>query len=113
MSADSPCAEGECLFQHSSEPWGIFSNRTCIAGSDGRGVASFAMAVRTPDERMANAARAVACVNACSGIKNPAAVPDLLAACRMAHDRLVYAARISDEIRERLNAAIAKAEGRS
>ena len=39
----------------------------------------------SPERAEANAERIVACINACEGI-NPAAVPDLLAACELVLD---------------------------
>lgn len=44
---------------------------------------------RPESEQLANAERIVACVNACEGLADPTAVPDLLAACQAvvaAHD---------------------------
>lgn len=66
------------------------------------------------DEDLANAARIVACVNACEGI-NPGAVPDLLAALKSCLPDLAhYASNHGPGPDKRLDAAraaIAKAEG--
>jgi len=77
---------------HTPGPWKIFDgygsdrSRPAIVDSipdrDGRCVANcIAFAATTNPEAQANAARIVACVNACEGI-NPEAVPELLAYIR-------------------------------
>jgi hypothetical protein len=70
------------------------------------------------DEWQENAERIVACVNACKGIANPAAVPDLREACKAMRDRLTDLANQDDNCWRdwpgayQVDAAIAKAEGK-
>jgi len=63
----------------------------------------------------ANAARIVACVNGCEGV-NPAAVPDLLAACRAALtaaqlDEWEHAGSVRRDAWDQLRYAVTKAGG--
>lgn len=65
------------------------------------------------NETAANAARIVACVNACEGIADPSAVKDLLDMC-MAAERLLDPMThnpASDDFMRELRAAISKATG--
>lgn len=62
--------------KHTPEPW-TAEEWTCHAKTSIRAsgvyVAEFAATGRHTDEAIVDAARAVACVNACEGIKDPAA----------------------------------------
>lgn len=70
--------------KHSPGPV-IVSGKYLRMSVDGGDVSDFAQAYRTTDisEEVAkeNAARLAACWNACDGIADPSAVPELLAAC--------------------------------
>ncbi len=112
------------MSKHTQEPWHL-EDQGCpklagchefeIRNAAGRYVATVDCSAST--ENAANAARIVACVNACEGI-NPAAVPDMLRAARYALevlrsiDRTVVEAPGYVEMAEDgLRAAFAKAEG--
>jgi hypothetical protein len=57
---------------HTPEPWGV-SDRYDVTVPDGTVAVAFGT-VTTDEEDMANAARIVACVNACAGLDDPAAI---------------------------------------
>jgi hypothetical protein len=62
----------------------------------------------------ANAARIVACVNACEGIEDPSVVPEMLAALKSAHYWICSDISLGEmqSTRDMLSAIIARAEGR-
>ncbi len=122
--------------KHTSEPWELhpdYPNQVRRPPSnDAYGlsacIADCSSGIWPDSKTVANAARIVACVNACKGI-NPEAVPDLLNACREALEIRSLAYQVDanpkldiltrreierkvDGIIERIEAAIAKAEGK-
>lgn len=75
--------------QYTPGPWGKFQNGHCISGSDGRGVAMCSMAVRSPEENLANANLIAAAPEllACQTMGAQANTPDFL---DWVADRLVF-----------------------
>lgn len=67
-----------------------------------------------PAEQLANARRIVECVNACAGLANPAALPELLEAVQSAIEDLENDALEWDDLRimrDSLQLALAKLKG--
>lgn len=103
---------------HTKEPWEIFHYATrtltgvCVPDPEGDG-ATIADFVNRED-----AERAVACVNACAGIKDPAAIRELVAVAKGALEELklleVHCGRngiaVNVAAMGKLAAAIAKVE---
>lgn len=104
------CGIGENMSKHTAEPWhscggdtkdcvcqGVMDDRgTTIAhfyGHDDMSIENVTVQCPKKDEGHANRLRAVACVNACTGI-NPGAVPDLVEALKL----LVYNEKKADEL---------------
>ena len=75
---------------HTKEPWAVGkdpSDKGTIYGMFGR----LAVSIGGEAERTnANAARIVACVNACAGIADPAIVPELVAALERQADNMAF-----------------------
>ena len=104
--------------KHTPEPWLVDPDEPTIHAIDRRVLiadcrVTQVAATRPPREPGvddANADRIVACVNACAGIADPAALrkqrDDLLEACRKANT----CASIPDYVRDVIRAAIANAE---
>ncbi|MFA6167821.1 MAG: hypothetical protein WC700_14465 [Gemmatimonadaceae bacterium] len=113
------CTGWEARAKHTPEPWTHpqESFRNLIAGPDLAKVADVWTSDRPDAERFANAARIVACVNACAGI-DPEAVPlmlDALQECITEHgaagyyNPAKYAQTRLDYITQVARAALAKA----
>lgn len=66
--------------KHTAGPWILKPARTMahIHSESGRGY--FGISIPYTPDNQSNAARIVACVNACEGLAHPALVPDLVAA---------------------------------
>ena len=109
--------------RHTTTPWFVdptdSEGRTVSACADGSGaIAECGLDYSTLERKpgRADAARIVACVNACAGLADPAAVPDLLAAlekcawvlaeCSVGKDKL---ADLFPKKLEQARAAIARA----
>lgn len=108
---------------HTKEPWEIFHYATrsltgvCVPDPEGDG-ATIADFVDRED-----AERAVACVNACAGIKDPAAIRELVEVAQKCDNRLRHATQrlrlthdpnyavILEQAADSLAAAIAKVQG--
>lgn len=107
--------------KHTPEPWGVWREpheHGTITDELGRHIARLLNGTHETD---ANAERIVSCVNACAGLADPSAVPDLLEACKAALPWVAVAQPDNDAPRDAianhgedlaaLKAAIAKAEG--
>lgn len=107
---------------HTPEPWKLVisdGENLCIRQDTSYGFRRVAIASKNAatgwtQEDEANAQRIVACVNACAGIKNPEAIPDLIASFKeiSAHcETYVPGLYGSDWMRQGLE-ALAKLEGK-
>ena len=106
--------------KHTAGPWSVSSTPisadqpfVSIYGGDGAGISYMTL---RPSEVEANAARIVACVNACEGIPNPSAISEVVETAKDALRSLLKLADPRDEAWDRaarLVAALAKLEGRS
>lgn len=118
--------------QHTPAPWtvedGSSSGHCCfthsIQGTDGRPVAEVIRQyeVEEDEQNKANASRIVECVNACEGLADPSAVPellealeDLLAGWELMISQYGYNPGVEpeDSLNMRARAAIAKATGKT
>lgn len=108
------------MSKHTPGPWILEKPEldcVAISASSGDWLDLASVVIRVNDkhdpEGQANAARIVACVNACEGLADPSVVPDLLAA--LEGIELKSAGSICDsgrpDINEIARAAIAKAKG--
>ncbi|HWT40360.1 MAG TPA: hypothetical protein VN081_03800 [Dongiaceae bacterium] len=69
------------MTNHTPEPWKVKTNKLAnvvsIQDATGAYIAGTGNALEN-SEKLANAARIVQCVNACAGIENPEALPDVI-----------------------------------
>ena len=84
--------------KHTQEPWGLRHTaqrnlHDIYAAGRPDTLATTAFHGWKSDESEANAHRIVACVNSCADFQNPAAIPDVVEACK----ELLYTAENADE----------------
>jgi hypothetical protein len=113
--------------KHTAGPWvaekldedSASNERPWIHGANGGAVVALSCGYKQ-EEALVNAARIVACVNACEGIADPSVVPELVAALREVNAELSEYASITINgdadtrlkgIVERAEAILAKATG--
>ncbi|WP_066281919.1 hypothetical protein [Blastomonas sp. CCH1-A6] len=112
---------------HTPGPWAVVNGSLISSNLDSEGQeidrpvgnqGIYVAQTKGPDSNP-NAARIVACVNACEGIANPDVVPEAIAALRGVRwrsadrDNMEFVATITYSQMDKLRAILAKLEGRS